>query len=233
MDNTLNQQLLDHLLTFVSDNKRQLFDKVIDNRTRYLTVVLEDIFQPHNASAVLRTCDCFGIQDVHIIENVNQYEVIPDVALGASKWLNIYRYNRHDVNTLHCIQQLKNRGYRIVATTPHKDGYNIDELPVSQKTALLFGTERMGLSDEALSLSDAFVKIPMLGFTESFNISVSAALFLYHLSTKLRAENIDWQLHNNERLSIKLDWVRQVVKASAEIEERFLKQIVGGQKLDS
>jgi tRNA (guanosine-2'-O-)-methyltransferase len=219
-----NTSLLNYLLEFISENKRNKFDEVIRLRTRYLTIVLEDIFQPHNASAVLRSCDCFGVQDVHIIENSNKYQVNPDVALGSSKWLNLLQYNSSEHNTHACLKTLKSRGYRIVATTPHENGFTLDELPLDQKTALVFGTEMRGLTDEALKMSDAFVKIPMYGFTESLNISVSAALCLYHLTEKLRSSHIQWQLDEYEVIETKLAWARQVVKNSDLIVSRFLKE---------
>mgnify|MGYP002619806825 CR=1 FL=1 len=219
----LNTNLLDHLLEFVSENKRNKFDEIIQNRTRYLTIVLEDIYQPHNASAVLRSCDCFGIQDVHIIENSNRYEVNPDVALGSSKWLSLYKYNSYAHNTKACLEALRDKGYRIVATTPHEKGCLIDDLPLDQKTALVFGTEMRGLTEQALELSDDFVKIPMYGFTESFNISVSAAISLYKLSEKLRKSDINWRLSEEEITEVKLSWARQVVKNAALIEARFQK----------
>lgn len=214
--------LLNHLLGFVTDKRKKKFEEVIRYRTRYLTIALENIFQPHNASAVLRTCDCFGIQDVHIIENNNKYEVNPDVALGSSKWLNLYRYNSLENNTGACLMHLKERGYRIVATSPHNEEIMINDLPLDQKTALVFGTEMHGLSETALAMSDAFVKIPMYGFTESFNISVSAALCLYHLSEKMRKMSYPWHLKPEEETEIKLHWTRQTVRNSQLIEKRFL-----------
>lgn len=222
MDIDNKKLLLNHLMQFVTESRKARFDAVIKYRTRYLTIVLEDIFQPHNASAVLRSCDCFGIQDVHIIENSNKYEVNPDVALGSSKWLTLLKYNQDNNNTRNCLETLRANGYRIVATTPHEDGCTIDELPLGQKTALVFGTELEGLTPLALEMSDAFVKIPMYGFTESFNISVSAALSLYHLTEKLRKSSIRWQLSEDEELDIRLLWVRQSVKNSEMIEKRFL-----------
>ena len=197
------------------------FDQVIQFRTRYLTIVLEDIFQPHNASAVLRSCDCFGIQDVHIIENSNKYQINPHVALGSSKWLNLFRYNAAEHNTRACLQHLKNTGYRIVAASPHEQGYTIDNLPLDQKTAIIFGTEMQGLTNQALAMSDDFVKISMYGFTESFNISVSVALCLYRLSEKLRSSEISWQLNPEDAIDVKLMWAKQVVKNAELIEKRF------------
>lgn len=213
------EQLLKKLLSFISDHKNQLFDKIIQYRTRYLTVVLEDIYQPQNASAVLRTADCFGVQDVHIIENRNEYVINPEVALGASKWLTLHKYSEKENNTLAAIQKLKSQGYRIVATMPHSDDVTLSDLDMNQKTALFFGTELQGLSEVVQENADVFVKIPMYGFTESYNISVSAALCLQELTTKMRIENIDWKLSASELLDVKLDWARSVVKEAENIEK--------------
>ena len=218
-----DKAMLNYLLGFVSQNKQNKFDEVIQNRTRYLTVVLEDIYQPHNASAVLRSCDCFGIQDVHIIENQNTFHVNPDVALGSSKWLNLIKYNQKVNNTPEAMKQLKSKGYRIVATTPHKDDVDLQDLDLEKgPVAMVFGTEMRGLTDEGLALADEYMKIPMYGFTESFNISVSAALCLFYLTEKLRASAINWQLSEAEQVEVKLAWARQVIKRSDLLEKKFL-----------
>lgn len=212
-------QLLEKLLSFISDHKNQLFDEVIQNRTRYLTVVLEDIYQPQNASAVLRTADCFGIQDVHIIENRNEYMINPEVALGASKWLTLHRYNQNNNNTLDAIQTLKADGYRIVATMPHTNDVYLPDMDINQKSALFFGNELNGLSDLVQKHADLFVKIPMYGFTESYNISVSAALCLQQLCGKMRSSNFNWKLSESDLLDVKLEWAKSVVKESKKIEK--------------
>jgi tRNA (guanosine-2'-O-)-methyltransferase len=215
------KELLDHLLNFVTDNKIKLFEKVIQYRTRYLTVVLEDIYQSHNASAVLRTCDCFGIQDIHIIENKNKFDLNPDVALGSAKWLTLHKYKNPEYSTLEVYRNLKELGYRIIATTPHQNDCKLDNLKMDSKIALVFGTELNGLSEEAINHADEFVKIPMVGFTESFNLSVSAAIILHHLSEKLRSSEHHWQLEEQEVIDIKLSWLKNVVKSSDKIEERL------------
>lgn len=223
---TTDKKLLQYLSNFISDHKQRLFNEIIEDRTRYVTVVLEDIYQPHNASAVLRSCDCFGIQDVHIIENKNQYNVNKQVALGASKWLSLYKYNEEENNTLNCINSLKEKGYKIIATTPHKESYSLPELPLDEKIALMFGTEKDGLTDLALQNADAYLKIPMYGFTESFNISVSAALCLYEVSQKLREiPQEKWKLTKSEKEEIKYNWVKKVVKKAELIEQEYLKKI--------
>jgi len=219
------EKLIDHLSKIVSEKRFALFQQVLDLRTRYMTVVLEDIYQPHNASAVLRTCDCFGVQDVHIIENQNEYMVNPDVALGASKWLDMKNYNSLENNTLQAIESLKKQGYRIVATTPHTDDVNLDDFDLNAgKFALVFGTEMRGISELMKENADEFLKIPMQGFTESFNISVSAAIAMHHLSWKLRNSNINWRLPQAEKDEVLLNWLKSSIKKSDLIEEEFYRR---------
>ena len=218
--------LLEKFYEHISDNKKEKFDEYVKNRTRHVTVVLENIFQPHNAAAVLRSCDCFGVQDIHIIENFNKYEPNREIDMGSSKWLNTIKYSKNENNTTECIQALKAKGYKIVATTPHTNDCLIDELPMDQPIALLFGTELTGLTDEALEQADAYVRLPMYGFTESYNISVSVALALFSVTERMRKdESINWQLSNKEMDEIKLQWAKKVVKHSAKVEkilnERF------------
>lgn len=204
------------------EKRNALMDRVLQDRTRYITVGLENIYQPHNASAVLRSCDCFGVQDVHIIENSYQYELNPHVSLGAAQWLNLYRYNTLDNNTADCIRNLKNEGYRIVATTPNPKAVSIHDFDVKQgKFALLFGTEKFGLTPEACSMADEFIRIPMYGFTESFNISVSVSLCLFHFTERIRVENAPWQLSPEEQVDIYLQWFRNTTSNSEMIERKF------------
>lgn len=216
------QTLIDYLSEFLLPRRVDLFDQVLEQRTQYLTVVLEDIYQPQNASAVLRTCDGIGIQDVHIIEKKNEYRTDPEVALGSSKWLNLIHYRRSKNPSLDAIKHLRSNGYRIIATLPHANDQTLDELDLNQgKIALFFGTELTGLSETVKQEADEFVQIPMFGFTESFNISVSAAIALHHLCFKLRHSTIPWQLDPNEKQKIKLKWLKQSIKRSDQLLERF------------
>lgn len=210
--------------TLKSEKRTSLMDKVLNDRTRFITVVLENIYQPHNASAVLRSCDCFGIQDIHIIENSYQYEFNPHVSLGAAQWLNLHRHNSLENNTASCISHLKKEGYRIIATTPRPEAVAIHDFDVTKgKFALIFGTEKFGLTDEACELADEFIRIPMYGFTESFNISVSASLCLFHFTERMRTEKVIWQLSQEEQLDILLQWFRNTTTNSELIERKFQK----------
>jgi tRNA (guanosine-2'-O-)-methyltransferase len=218
------RELIDYLSNLISENRRAKFDEVLNYRTRHLTIVLEDLYQPHNASAVLRSCDIFGIQDIHIIENRNAYTLNRDISLGAPKWLNLHKYNNAENNTLNCIQSLKQKGYRIVATSPHANDCTIENLSVDKPLALMFGTELTGISDTVREHADEFVKIPMFGFTESFNISVSAALCLNTLTSKLHKSYVDYHLSEVEKEELLLTWLRNTIKKVDLIEKNFWEQ---------
>ncbi len=222
-----DRALMNFLREMVNENRLELLERILNDRSRYITVVLEDIFQAHNASAVLRTCDCFGIQDVHIIENRNEYMLNPDVELGSAQWLNIIKYNDKENNTFSAIEKLKQQGYRIVATTPHTDDIALPDFDLKKgKVAILFGTEMRGLSKQAIDQADEFLKIPMYGFSESLNISVSAAIVLQTLRGKLAKSNIKWGLTEDEKEMVRLDWVRNSVNNSTIIERDFKKRLL-------
>ncbi|TVQ35157.1 MAG: TrmH family RNA methyltransferase [Spirochaetaceae bacterium] len=210
------------LSQFVTGRRLQTMYGVLANRTRFVTVVLEDIFQPHNASAVLRSCDCFGVQDVHIIENRNSYRINPDVELGTAQWLTLKRYSEREDNTPAALRALRTGGYRLVAATPHGDTVSIDDFDVTaQPTALMLGTELQGLSADALAAADVRLRIPMYGFVESFNISVSAAIILSRLCSQLRRSDVAWRLSTEQQHDLLLAWLRRSVRKSDLLERQY------------
>jgi tRNA (guanosine-2'-O-)-methyltransferase len=227
MENSEKAELIEYLSQFVSDHKNELFTEKIAHRTRHVTVVIENLFQEHNTSAVLRTADCFGVQDVHIIQGDHGYKINDDIALGASKWLTIHSYKGNDNNTESCLHELKARGYTIVATTPHRDDTNLEELDISGPVAIVFGTELEGISPTAVAMADKFMKVPMFGFTESLNISVCAGICMHHLSWKLRQMGDTGRLSETERLDILLGWMRNALKHPEQIEQEFYKRREG------
>ena len=163
---------------------------------------------------------------VSIIENSNKYILNPEVDMGSSKWLNLYRYNEEEDNTLSAINTLKEQGYKIVATTPHMKSYTPSNLPLDSKVALLYGTELKGLTDLAIEHADEYIRIPQFGFTESYNISVSVALIVHNLSRRLHESNIHWNLSEDEKQLIRLNWARRTLKRSEVIESEFLKKLI-------
>ncbi|MDF1853330.1 MAG: RNA methyltransferase [Verrucomicrobiales bacterium] len=213
-------ELIAFLGDYVTENKQQKIAEVLRQRTRHFTVLLEDIYQPHNASACLRSCDCLGIQDVHIVEDRNRYRPNNGVTMGSTKWLSLQRY--HD--TAPAIETLRSRGYRLVATTPNVDGFEPATLPLDQPIALLFGTEEEGLSEEALDAADTTLRLPMYGFTQSYNISVTVALTLSRLTERLRESEIDWHLTEEEQSKLTLEFYRRIVKRHDLLERQFWDQ---------
>ncbi|MGL5083264.1 MAG: TrmH family RNA methyltransferase [Microcoleaceae cyanobacterium] len=204
---------IEYLSQFVEEVRRDRIKTVLEQRTRQITVVLEDLYQSQNVSACLRSCDCFGVQDVHIIENRNLFDLNREISVGSDRWLTLYRYSQPKINnTQVCIDRLKSLGYQIVATTPHEQKMTLEQLSMTPKSALMFGTELTGLSEFAQSQADCLVWIPMFGFSESLNISVSVALCLYELTKRLRESAIQWALSEPEKQNIQLSWLRQSIQ---------------------
>jgi len=205
---------LENILT---DNRKERFLEVLKNRTKHFTVAVEDVYQLHNTSAVMRSCEVFGIQELNVIEERFGKRIDKQIALGAQKWVDI---NRHD-SVSGCIDSLKKQGYQIIATTPHEKDCTVEKFDIFKPSALFFGTEKEGLSEEVMQQADGFLKIPMVGFTESLNISVSAAIIIQDLTNRLRRSDIDWQLTDDEILEKRLDWTRKSIKDIKRIEARY------------
>jgi tRNA (guanosine-2'-O-)-methyltransferase len=221
----IDQKLLNYLEGFLTDNRKSLFKKVLEKRTRHFAVVLEDIFQPHNASAVIRTADIFGVQDVHVIENKYTNKVSRHVAKGSQKWITSKRYKSDGNNTKICLDNLRGNGYQIIATSPHNESCLLHDFDVTKKSAFVFGVEAEGVSEFVKEQADGFLKIPMVGFTESLNISVAAAIILQDLTTKLRDSDVNWQLSPEEKDNLYYEWVKKTIKNVDEIEKHYHQKI--------
>tara|TARA_B100000949_G_C14275797_1_gene449429 strand:- start:422 stop:1138 length:717 start_codon:yes stop_codon:yes gene_type:complete len=212
-----DQKLLDYLQSYLTPRRQELFKKVLSQRTNHFTVATEDVYQLHNTSAVIRSCDVFGVQNVHIIEEQNAKKIDREIAMGAQKWVTINRY--HTVQD--SIKSLKGKGYQIVATSPHIESHNLRDFDVTKPSAIFFGTEKDGLSEEVLNQADSYIKIPMVGFTESLNISVSAAIILQHITNELKQSKVDWKLTDEEFFDTQLLWTKNTIKSSDKIIERY------------
>lgn len=213
----MDLELLKYLEAYLTERRKDRFKKVLSERTRHFTVVTEDVYQLHNTSAVMRSCDVFGIQDLHVVEEKISKRIDKEIAMGAQKWVSFNRY--HSIKD--CIKHLKNSGYQIIATTPHDNSTMLHDFDVSKKSAFFFGKESDGLSDTVMNAADGFLKIPMYGFTESLNISVSAAIILQSVVAKLKQSDVKWQLSEEEKPEIEMEWIMRTIKASSEIIERY------------
>ncbi|MBU2938852.1 RNA methyltransferase [Lacinutrix sp. C3R15] len=213
-------KLLEYLETYLTENRRNKFNTVIKQRTKHFTVATEDVYQLHNSSAVMRSCDVFGIQEVNIVEEVNSKSIDREIAMGAQKWVDLNRF--HSIKD--CIADVKQKGYQIVATTPHIEDCELQDFDFTKKSCFFFGRETQGLSQEVLDAADCYLKIPMVGFTESLNISVSAAIILQEVTAKLRRSDIAWQLSEEEQNAKRLDWVKKTIKSYDQIIARYYEE---------
>lgn len=220
MDAVDRQRLLEHFQWFLTSERRRRIEEVLEARTRHVVLVLENVFRAHNISAVLRSCDAFGIQDVHIIDRHNDFDVARDIALGAERWLTVRRYRETDPEAA-CLEALRNEGYRLLVTRHDANVQRLDEVDLSHKTALILGNEHTGVSDRLSAVADGVVCIPTCGFVKSLNLSVAAAVCLYELTSRLRRSEVCWQLTEAERARLRFQWTRQSVRHAGDIETRF------------
>lgn len=216
----IDAKLLEYLESYLTDERKERFNAVLSQRTKHFTVATEDVYQLHNTSAVLRSCDVFGIQEINVVEARKGKRIDREIAMGAQKWVDINRFS----NTKDCVAHLKQSGYQIIATTPHTNDCLQHEFDVTKKSCFFFGTEADGLSEEILNIADGYLKIPMVGFTESLNISVSAAIILQYVTTKLRQTDVNWQLTEHELLEKRLDWAKKSIKSHDKIIARFYEE---------
>jgi tRNA (guanosine-2'-O-)-methyltransferase len=212
---------LEYLEGFLTDNRMERFRQVLSKRTNHFTVAIEDVFQLHNTSAVMRSCEVFGIQQLNVVEEKFGKSIDKEIAMGAQKWVDVNRFESISA----CIHNLKDKGYQIIATTPHENDCMLDDFDISKPSALFFGTERDGLSEEVLKEADGFLKIPMAGFTESLNISVSAAIIIQNLMSRLHQSEIAWQLSDEEILEKRLAWAKNTIKDIKRIEARYFSEL--------
>ncbi len=215
-----DHELLNYLEGFLTENRKEGFLRVLKNRTKHFTIAMEDVYQLHNTSAVMRSCEVFGIQELNVIEQKFGKRIDTEIAMGAQKWVDVFRYN----SVQSCMDEMRAKGYQIIATTPHDESCFLHEFDITKPAALFFGTERDGLSQEVLDQADGFLKIPMVGYTESLNISVSAAIIIQDITTRLRQSAINWHLTEEEIWEKRLDWNRKSIKDIDFIERKYLEE---------
>lgn len=216
--------LLRALQPYLTSERNARFDEVLSYRTEHFAIGIEDVFQEHNAGALLRTCDCFGIQNAHVIEQFNSLKVSKTISKGADKWIDRHFY-RSENAVSEMIDTSHKLGYQVVATTPHTNDVSLPDFDISTPSVFVFGAEKHGISDAMIAKADAFLKIPMVGFTESFNVSVAAALILNDVTTRLRRSDIDWKLKEDRRTALKLEWTINTLPKGIRFTEELMKRI--------
>jgi len=211
MNKEKKRLLVEEWSRLITPQRFARMQQVLNGRTRYVTAVLEDVYRSPNSNAAIRSLECFGIQDVHLVEDRFKAKLNNAIAKGATQWTTIKHYEGDPQNANagieSCFKNLKQQGYMIVATTPHSQGCLLPELSIDRKIALVFGNEEAGVSTYAQEHADAYVTIPMYGFTESFNIAASVAIVAYDLITRIKKASLEWSLSSDEKIDILYDWL--------------------------
>ena len=218
---TENEYILSEFYKIITPNKVNMFERIAPQRSRYLVVGLENIQQDHNASAIMRSMDCLGFQELHLIEKNNSYQFQRDIALGSARWLDVNQYYEGPEPVLDAIAKLRKQGYRIIATSPHHKAVTPQTVNLQQPIALFFGAEKHGISPELMGNADELLHIPMHGFTESLNLSVSAALLLNALRTRLESTQYPWLLSEQEQIKLKIEWCKRILNGGPQLAEKF------------
>jgi len=221
---THNLKLLKELYGMITPEKRILFDKIAPLKTNYFTFVLENIYQQHNASAIIRTCESLGVQKIHIVEKNKQYNVQRDIARGAARWIDIHNHNGNE-HIESCLRNLKNKGYKIVATLPQDNSYTPATIPLDQKIAIVLGNEGDGVSSKVKQHADYYLHIPMFGFTQSFNVSVAAAICMYEIRQRIENSKINWKLSEQELIALKIEWCKRIVPHGEKVFDEICKRL--------
>ena len=191
----------------LTDRRREKMEQVAGHRTKHVRLVLQDIHDPHNISACLRSAEAFGVLDIDIVNLYQKFAKPSSVSRGSFNWLKLHRYT--DISDV--VSDLRRSGYKLAAGyPPSQDTCKLDEIPVQQPVAVIFGNEHRGVSEEWAQHIDYRFTIPMVGMVESLNISVSAALSMYQLTEKSKLLLGDGvYISRDERESLLSDWICQ------------------------
>ena len=203
------REQIDYLAQFMLPERLATLTRALENRTEYMTLLAENMFHPQNASALVRHCEAFGVQNLHTVQTICKFNPNVDIVRGTDKWIDIH----HHGSTAEALAHLKSNGYRIIATTPHRESCTPESFDVSKgQFAIVMGTEKTGISDEVMAAADEFLRIPMCGMVESLNVSACAAIIVYMLSERMRHEVEDWQLSEEKQTRILHKWLIDTVK---------------------
>lgn len=199
------QEKIEADLPHITEHRRDLLVKVVQNRTRHFCMVLEDLFDPHNISAVIRTAEVFGLEDVHVIEEVNPYKVNKSILKGSIKWMNIYLHKKR----MACMEHLRKKGYRIAVASTNTNNSVLD-LDLSQPTAFYLGSEFTGNHPDTLAAADCEFKLPQYGITESMNVSVAGGVLMCYLDHFMQQKGRqNFTLSPKERDELLLEWLER------------------------
>ncbi len=213
-------EIYDYIKQFLTEERLNKIEHFSVESSDFVLPVMEDVYQYRNAAAIVRSVEACGFHQVVALEEENVFNPNLKVTKGADTWVKVEKLPRN----LASLQEIKSRGYKILAVSPEKNATMLPDYEVKEPIALVFGTELEGVSQEILDFADETLAIPMYGFTKSFNVSVAAAICMYELKQKLIKSNIDYKLSEEKLLQIKIRWALNSIKSGEMILEKFLEE---------
>lgn len=220
----LNDALIEHLSSLLNPNRKETLDKAISLRTKHICLVLENIRHTQNSSAIIRTAEIMGVQDVHVVRQNYQNDLRRDITKGAEKWMEVRLYDGEERNIELCFNYLKKKKYKIAVTCLDDDSKSIEEIPLIEPLAIVMGEEVSGVSDFAKANADYKIKLPMYGLTESFNIAIAGSLVMHQILTRLRSTDVNYLLNPQQKTELTLDWYKKAIRGGHEIASRFIEK---------
>src|SRR6056300_1910238 len=191
----------------LTDHKRQLFQDKVAQRTRHFSLALEDMMKSQNASALMRTADAFGIHRVDVYDKNERFNVSSGISKGVEKWLDASFFNTYNEgNQENWVRQLKSTGRKLYVTAVDPRARPIESIDASVSATICFGNEQEGATSLLQSMADELIYIPMQGFVESFNVSVSCGIVLHHLSHRMELSGIERGLEEEDELNTLIEW---------------------------
>ena len=215
-----NQKIFQHLQQFLTDERLEKINHFAPESSDFVLPVIEDVFQFRNAAAIVRSVEACGFHKIIAMESEHEFNPNLRVTKGAETWVEVEKLP-HNLDSL---REIKNRGYKILAVSPENNATMLSDYDLKEPVALVFGTEAAGVSKEILDFADETLAIPMYGFTQSFNVSVAAAICVYELKQKLLRSNLDYKLSEEKLWEMKVRWAMNSIKSGEQILAKYLRE---------
>ncbi|MBW8359657.1 MAG: RNA methyltransferase [Weeksellaceae bacterium] len=216
-----HQTTFNYLKRFLTDERLTKIERYAAESSGYALPVMEDIFQFRNAAAIVRSVEACGFHKIVAMESENEFNPYLKVTKGAETWVEVEKMP----HSLESLQEIKNRGYKILAVSPENNATMLPDYDLKEPVALVFGTEKEGVTDEILDFADETLAVPMYGFTESFNVSVAAAICFYELRQKLIKSGIEYKLTGDKLWELKVRWARNSIPRGEQVLEHYLREM--------
>lgn len=217
-----SQKTFEYLKQFLTDERLSKIEFYAQESSDFVLPVMEDIFQFRNAAAIVRSVEACGFHKIVAMESENEFNPNLRVTKGAETWVEVEKMPHQ----LESLKKIKEKGYKILAVSPEKNATMLPDYDLKEPVALVFGTEKEGVTEEILDFADETLAIPMYGFTKSFNVSVAAAICFYDLKQKLVKSDLDYKLSNEKLWELKVRWAKNSIKSGEEILQKYLKEQV-------